>query len=467
VSDIQSAIVQGKTTCVEVVSAYQDRIQVFDKASGLNAITVLNPDALDEAAILDERISRGELIGPVFSGPLLVKDNIDTVGLETTGGSSMLKGHPSSRDAFIIEQLSARGAIIIAKTNMAEWAFSPRQTLSCSFGRTANAYALDRVPAGSSGGTASGIAASFAVLGIGTDTGNSIRGPASHLSLFGLRPTLGLVSRMGIVPLVFDRDIAGPLTRTVADGARLLTAMAAVDSADSYSLDPGRPTGVDYLEAVDPEGLTGRRIGVLRALVKPEDTDPEILSLFNAALRDMEKAGAVIVDPVAIDNFTAHQEADNFCPRFGYDLQVYLSARFGGMFRSTWPTFWHWEHMARIRGFGIHLNTSRISLQMSHHVTGVHPVPTLISIQAARLSARMSLPRLMLHSSTQLSIQPGFSRPLPLLGPTKPMAATTVRRFLLRLDCLPQPFRWAGKQTGSPWAFNSWLVLGLKMFCLP
>jgi Asp-tRNA(Asn)/Glu-tRNA(Gln) amidotransferase A subunit family amidase len=215
---------------------------------------------------------------------------------------------------------------VLAKTNMAEWAFSPRQTVSSTHGRTANAYALDRTPAGSSGGTASGIAASFGLVGIGSDTGNSIRGPSSHLALFGIRSTLGLVSRDGVIPLVFDRDVVGPMTRTVEDAARMLEVVAGSDPADAYTAEADARREPDYLARLRPDGLAGVRIGVLRALADPGDSDAEILAIFETALGDLAAGGAELIDPVTVPRFAEHLEADNFCNRFRYDMRVYLES---------------------------------------------------------------------------------------------------------------------------------------------
>ncbi|CAN0603554.1 unnamed protein product, partial [Ectocarpus sp. 12 AP-2014] len=191
-------------------------------------------------------------------------------------------------------------------------------------GTTANAYALDRVPAGSSGGTASATAASFGILGMGTDTGNSIRGPSSHLALFGIRSTIGLTSRDGVIPLAFDRDIAGPMTRTVTDGARAFNVVAGFDPADPFTeLGQGRREA-DYTAFLDANGLSGKRIGVLRALVDTDDADPEVIAVFERALEDLEKLGAVIVDPFEVPNFQAHLDGDYFCARFRYDMHQYL-----------------------------------------------------------------------------------------------------------------------------------------------
>jgi Asp-tRNA(Asn)/Glu-tRNA(Gln) amidotransferase A subunit family amidase len=205
---------------------------------------------------------------------------------------------------------------------MAEWAFSPRETVSSSFGRTANAYDINYVPAGSSGGTASGVAANFALAGLGSDTGNSIRGPSSHLALFGIRSTIGLTSRDGVIPLVYDRDIAGPMTRTVEDGARLFNVLAGYDPADPLTIPNMREE--NYLDFLNIEGLSGKRIGVLRVLVDHEDADSEIKSIFANALLDMESAGAIIIDNIEIPRFDELESQIKSCSSFRYDLMRYL-----------------------------------------------------------------------------------------------------------------------------------------------
>ncbi len=326
IADIQGAIEAGRTTCVDVVDAYLARIAAYDKTTGLNAITVVNPQARARAAGIDARRAAGKPLGPLWCAPLLIKDNFDTHDLPTTGGSVAMMDHLPPDDAFMVARLRAADAIVLAKTNMAEWAFSPRRTESSSYGVTANAYALDRVPAGSSGGTASGVAASFGVAGMGTDTGNSIRGPASHLALFGIRSTIGLTSRDGIIPLAFDRDVAGPLTRTVEDGARIFSVIVGTDPADPFTAEADAHRADDYTRFLDRDGLRGVRVGVLRALVDTDGADPGITALFEAALDDMRRAGAVIVDPVEVAGFAAHIKDEGFCPRFRYDMHVYLES---------------------------------------------------------------------------------------------------------------------------------------------
>jgi len=262
-----------------VVQAYLDRIEAYDEAT-VNAITVLNPNALPRADEIDAAVDAGEELGSLFCVPMLVKDNFDTHDMITSGGSIALVENYPPDDAFMVRRIREEDAIIIAKTNMAEWAFSPRESVSSSFDTTANAYDLERVPAGSSGGTASGVAASFGLIGLGSDTGNSIRGPSSHLALVGIRSTIGLTSRDGVIPLSFDRDIAGPMGRTVEDVAKVFNVVAGYDPADPYTEDGRDRKEPDYTAFLDTNGLEGARIGVLRSLVEPEATDTAIARIF-------------------------------------------------------------------------------------------------------------------------------------------------------------------------------------------
>jgi amidase len=326
IEDVHAALANGKSTCVDIVKGYLQRIEEFDQSSGLNAIIFTNPNALKVAQSIDTRLAANETLGSLHCVPVLLKDNYDTADMPTSGGSIALKESIPPDDAFMVSQLRTADAIIVAKTNMAEWAFSPRVSISSSYGTTANAYALDRVPAGSSGGTASATAASFGVIGMGSDTGNSIRGPSSHLALFGIRSTIGLTSRDGVIPLSFDRDIAGPMTRTVTDGAKAFNVVSGYDPADSYTEAGKDHHESDYTAFLDASGLLGKRIGVLEALVTTEDADPEVTSVFEQAVVDLEKAGAVIVRDFAIDDFAAHLEGDYFCARFRYDMSQYLSS---------------------------------------------------------------------------------------------------------------------------------------------
>ena len=322
VADVHEAIFSGRTTCRMVVQAHLDRIAAYEDR--INAITVVNPAALDRADELDAALAAGEDPGPLFCVPMLVKDNFDTHDMVTTGGSIALANNIPPDDAFMVRRIRQAGAVVVAKTNMAEWAFSPRQSVSSSFDTTRNAYALDRVPAGSSGGTASGVAASFGVIGLGSDTGNSIRGPSSRLALVGIRSTIGLTSRDGVIPLSFDRDIAGPMGRTVADVALVFTIVAGHDPADPYTEAGRERREVDYTRFLETDALVGRRLGVFRALVDTEDADSAVLAVFANALEELAGLGAEVVDPFDFDLRAQSRRPNMYCRRFRYDMHMYL-----------------------------------------------------------------------------------------------------------------------------------------------
>jgi amidase len=254
-----------------------------------------------------------------------LKDNFDTADMPTEAGSVALAGSLPPDDAFMVRRLRAAGAIILAKSNMGEWAFSPYRTISSTHGETRNAYDLARVPAGSSGGTASAIAANLGIIGLGTDTGNSIRGPASHLALVGIRSTLGVTSRDGIVPLLANRDVGGPMLRTVRDTALVFSLLAGHDPADPLTEASIGRVPADYTRSLDPDGLQGARIGVLRDLVDTETADQEVVDVFQRALLDLRSAGATLIDPFEIPDLEALTEATGFCSRFRYDLDAYLN----------------------------------------------------------------------------------------------------------------------------------------------
>ena len=324
IEGLQEMILAGDVSCLQVVEAHLARVEAFDVPRALGSISHINPGALERAAELDAALARGAPLGPLHCAPLLVKDNFDTHDLPTTAGSVALAGHRPVADAFALARLRDAGAIVLAKTNMGEWAFSPRQTVSSSHGRTANAYAADRTPSGSSGGTASGVAASFAVAGLGTDTGNSVRGPSAHLALVGLRPTLGLVSRSGIVPLAFDRDTAGPMARSVRDAALLLNVMAGTDPEDPYTASANLHRADDYAATLDRDALQGRRLAVLWPHSDPADSDPEVAELFAGALDDLARLGATLLPEWRVPYMETLLTAELFCGRFRYDIARYL-----------------------------------------------------------------------------------------------------------------------------------------------
>lgn len=325
IAQLQQALTDKTTSCVAITQAFLQRIKRYDKSTKLNAIILLNPEALNTARLLDEAFVATRKLRPLHCVPVILKDNYDTADMVTEAGAMALKGSLPSDDAFMVKKLRDAGAIILAKSNMGEWAFSPYNTISSTHGETRNAYDLQRVPAGSSGGTASAIAASFGIIGMGTDTGNSIRGPASHLALVGIRSTMGLTSRDGVVPLLSNRDIAGPLTRTVEDAAKTFSVIAGYDAADPVTHNAMSHTKIDYTQYLHSAGLKGVRLGVLRELFDTDTADPEVMRLMDQAIAELKSAGAVIVDPFVINDFDRLSQATGFCSRFRYDLDNYLS----------------------------------------------------------------------------------------------------------------------------------------------
>lgn len=322
-AETQAALRAGSVTCHAVVQQYLDRIRAYDQSTHLNTVVVLNPAALADADRLDREFARTRHMAPLHCAVLAIKDNYDTQGLQTTCGSLALKGFAPTTDAFMVARLRAAGAVLLFKSNMAEWAFSPVVTESSIGGVTRNPYDLTRVPAGSSGGTAASVAANFAFAGFGTDTGDSIRGPAAHNDLVGIRPTIGLTSRDGIVPLNLMADVGGPLTRTVEDTAVLLTAVAGYDPADPVTkLAEGHTH--DYTRDLRRDGLRGARIGVLRRYIETPTTDPEVRSLTDKAIEELKAQGATIVDPFDIPEYEKLTK-DIGCGNFQKDVNEWFA----------------------------------------------------------------------------------------------------------------------------------------------
>jgi amidase len=307
-----------------VIDAYLERIQAYDQTTRLNALVLINPRARTEADYADTEFRRTRQLPPLGCIAVIVKDNYDTKDLPTTGGSLAMKGFVPTTDAFMVQKVRAAGAIILAKSNMAEWAFSPYLTASSIAGITRNPYDLDFVPAGSSGGTAAAVAANLGESGLGTDTGNSIRGPSSHTALVGIRPTIGLTSRDGIIPLAFGADVGGPMARTVTDAATLLDVVAGYDPADPITKLSQGHIPKSYTASLDSNGLRGARIGVYRAYIDTSTADPEVKAVMEKAIQDLKVQGADIVDPFVIPNF-ADLIDDVFCGDFQADVNDYLA----------------------------------------------------------------------------------------------------------------------------------------------
>jgi amidase len=298
VADLQRQLAAGSLTSHALVQAYLDRIAAIDAAGPtLRSVIERNPDALKEADALDAERKAGKSRGPLHGIPVLLKDNIDAVPMVNSAGSLALADHRPKADAFLVAKLREAGAVILGKTNLSEWANfrSTRSTSGWSGrgGQTRNPYALDRNPCGSSAGTGTAIAANLAAVGIGTETDGSIICPSAVAGLVGLKPTVGLVSRSGIIPISVSQDTAGPMARSVADAAALLTAIAAPDAKDPAAAERPDASPIDYTAHLKADGLKGARIGVVRKLMGYQpDTD----AAMERAIASLKAAGATVVD---------------------------------------------------------------------------------------------------------------------------------------------------------------------------
>jgi len=292
VADINRAFDAGALTAEKLVQMCLARIDAYDrKGPSLHAVMALNPRALDTARALDaERKSRGPR-SPLHGIPVVLKDNYNTTDMPTTGGSVLLEGSMPSQDAYIVKKLRAAGAIILAKVNMSEFASGPAR--SSLGGQSLNPHDLSRTPSGSSGGTGVAIAAAYAPLGFGTDTGGSIRGPATSNGIVGLKPTHGLVSRTGIIPLALTFDTGGPMARSVADVAAVLGVIAGADAADAATKKSDGKTESDYTKFLKADALQGARIGIARDFL---GADQDVDWVMDAAIEAMKKVGATMVD---------------------------------------------------------------------------------------------------------------------------------------------------------------------------
>lgn len=327
IAQVHSAFRTGDLTCRALVESYLSRITRYDHAGPeLNAISSVNPRVRDEAARLDRAFAERGITGPLHCVPVIVKDNLETEGWETTGGSLALKGFVPSKDATAITRLKSAGAIILAKSNTADLALNALTTVNRIHGRTKNPYALDRAPAGSSGGTAVAIAANFGLVGLGTDTGNSARDPTAHASIVGIRPTMGLTSRAGMIPLDRLSDVVGPMARTVEDAAIVLNALVGVDPLDPSTEVLGRlPMPPRVLSAMG-RGVGDLRIGVLRQAYQGGGLklDPQIAKIFARALNDLQSLGAEVIDTVSVA-YVAPSDIAEHCQGLKYDLNAYLA----------------------------------------------------------------------------------------------------------------------------------------------
>lgn len=299
ISDIQKGYREGKFTVTQVTKAFLERIDQLDKnGPGLNSIIALNPDALAIAAELDKQLSAGKMEGPLFGIPVILKDNIDTKdNMPTTAGAVILKNNYVNADSPVAAKLRAAGAVIIAKANLSEWANFRAETSSSGWSgvgrQTKNPYVLDRNPCGSSSGSGAAVAASLCVFAIGTETNGSIVCPSNNNGLVGIKPTVGLISRTGIIPISFSQDTPGPMARSVEDAAKCLGVLTGVDPADSKTLASEGKALTDYTGSLKVDGLKGKRIGIVK---NSGGYSEKVDTLFIQAVRAMRKMGAEVIE---------------------------------------------------------------------------------------------------------------------------------------------------------------------------
>ncbi len=331
VAQLQQKMTAGQETARSLTEKYMARIDAIDRSGPtLHSVLEINPDALAIADRLDAERKAGRVRGPLHGIPVLIKDNIATADrMMTTAGSLALAGVAPPKDAFIAARLREAGAVILGKTNLSEWA-NFRSTHSTSGwsgrgGQTKNPYALDRSASGSSSGSGAAVAANLVAIGIGTETDGSVVSPSSNNSLVGIKPTLGLLSRSGIVPISHSQDTAGPMTRTVADAATLLGALAGSDPDDAATKNADARGKRDYTASLDANGLKGARIGVVRNRLF--GYSPAADAIADAAIADMKRQGAVIVDPANITTLGKFDDSefDVLVYEFKADLNKYLA----------------------------------------------------------------------------------------------------------------------------------------------
>jgi amidase len=333
VVELQAAMATGRLTAHRLTELYLERIAELDRAGPtLRSVIETNPDALAIASALDGERATGRVRGPLHGIPILLKDNIATADrMQTTAGSLALVGARPPRDAFVAERLRAAGAVVLGKANLSEWA-NFRSTHSSSGwsargGQTVNPYALDRTPCGSSSGSASAVAANLAAASLGTETDGSIMCPASANGVVGIKPTVGLTSRAGVVPIAHSQDTVGPFGRTVADAAAVLGAIVGMDPRDPATQASAGKTHTDYTAFLDPHGLRGARIGIAREVYFGYSEKADAIA--EAAIATLQSLGAVVVDPADIPSAKQLRDSQGeltvLLYEFKADLNAYLA----------------------------------------------------------------------------------------------------------------------------------------------
>jgi amidase len=313
IDQLQEKMKNGIHSSRSITQLYLDRINAMDKTGpAINSVIEINPDALEIAGKMDDERKAGKLRGPLHGIPVLIKDNIDTGDkMMTTAGSIALEGHKATTDAFVVKKLREAGAVILGKTNLSEWA-NFRSTRSSSGwssrgGQTRNPCVLDRNPCGSSSGSGAAVASNFCTVAVGTETDGSVIAPSSYNGIVGIKPTVGLISRTGIIPISATQDTAGPMTRTVRDAAILLHAMAGVDEEDKATTVSNRNLAPDYIQSLNSEGLKGKKIGVEKKFLEGHEG---VVALYKQAIELMRSKGAEVVEVELLNKYNDMDETE-------------------------------------------------------------------------------------------------------------------------------------------------------------
>jgi amidase len=331
ITSLQEKIAGGKNSSEQITKLYLDRIDAIDKKGPkLNSVIEINPDAMSIAKAMDDERKSGKTRGPLHGIPVLIKDNIDTADkMQTTAGSLALEGHIASNDSFVAKKLREAGAVIIGKTNLSEWANFRSSHSSSGWssrgGQTKCPYVLDHNPCGSSAGSGAAVAANLCAVAVGTETDGSVTCPASVNGIVGLKPTVGLVSRSGIIPISSTQDTAGPMGRTVKDVAILLGAMTGFDDADAVTKESDGKTHTDYTKFLDANGLKGKRIGIDK---KPQGDNQYMHALIKKAVELLKQQGAEIIEIEYFDKINKLGDAEFEVMKYEFKVGVnkYLSA---------------------------------------------------------------------------------------------------------------------------------------------
>ena len=438
IAELNAAFAQGTLTSEKLTQAYLARIAAYDKQGPvINAVITLNPKAIETAKALDAERKAGKVRGPLHGIPIVLKDNIDTVDLPTTGGSQLLEGSLPPDDAYVTKKLRDAGAIIIAKVNLSEWAGSggsvsgatdPAITkagqvpngFSSAGGQTLNPHDLTRGPSGSSGGTGAAIAAGFGQFGLGSDTGGSVRGPSSANGIVGLKPTHGLMSRDGIIPLALSFDTAGPMARSVADIAVSLGVMTGVDPADDATKKSAGKFEKDYTKYLKVGALKGARIGIARDFTGKDAGTDEVVE---AAIAKLKALGAVVIDPITYPPYllAAKQPIYNtlVAAEFKAQLTTYLKTTKPGfpksfdevVARSNDPKT---GYRSPGKAFGLKYNSTR-TLDLTD--------PSYLAIKNEQLAAiTAGIEALFTKHKLDAIVYPTSPRPATLILPPTPTA---------------------------------------------